>query len=104
MPAVVAVSAAVTWGLRAAPFAVPAPMRQSAVVASLSRTCRSGVLLILAVHTLRDVPTDSALSASPFLVAVAVTVGPHVWRRNALVSILAGTAVHVAIATLLAGG
>jgi branched-subunit amino acid transport protein AzlD len=36
--------------------------------------------------------------------AVAVAVGLHLWRRNALVSILVGTAVHVALATALAGG
>ncbi len=49
-------------------------------------------------------PTASHPSpALPFLVAATVTVGLHVWRRNALISILAGTAVHVALATLLAG-
>ncbi len=102
--AVVAVSAALTWALRAAPFAVLAPMRESAVVAHLGRHVPLGVMVVLAVYTLRDVPTDSPVVALPFVVAVAVTVGLHLWRRNALVSILAGTAVHVAIATLLAGG
>lgn len=34
--AVVGVSAALTWSLRAAPFAVLAPMRESAVVGHLS--------------------------------------------------------------------
>ncbi|SDM47963.1 Branched-chain amino acid transport protein AzlD [Geodermatophilus siccatus] len=102
--AVVAVSAALTWGLRAAPFAVLAPMRESAVVAHLSRRMPLGVMVVLAAYTLRDVPTDSAVAALPFVVAVAVTVGLHLWRRNALVSILVGTVVHVALATALAGG
>ena len=102
--AVVGVSAALTWSLRAAPFAVLAPMRESAVVGHLSRHVPLGVMAILAVYTLRDVPTDTALAALPFVVAVTVTVGLHLWRRNALISILAGTAVHVALATLLAGG
>jgi branched-subunit amino acid transport protein AzlD len=92
------------WGPRAAPFAVLPPMRESAVVAHLGRHVPLGVMVVLAVHTLRDVPTDSAVAALPFVVAVAVTVGLHLWRRNALVSILAGTAVHVALATALAGG
>ncbi|MCD7437022.1 AzlD domain-containing protein [Streptomyces lincolnensis] len=30
--------------------------------------------------------------------ALTVTVGLHLWRRNALLSILVGTAVHVALA------
>ncbi len=63
-----------------------------------------GVMLILAAYTLRDAPTDTALAALPFLAAVAVTVGLHLWRRNALLSILSGTAVHVTLATVLAGG
>jgi branched-subunit amino acid transport protein AzlD len=62
------------------------------------------VMVVLAVHPLRDVPADSAPAALPFAVAVLVTVGLHLWRHNALISILAGTTVHVAPATVLARG
>ena len=102
--AVVGVAAALTWGLRAGPFAVLAPMRHSTVVRYLSRHMPLGVMLILAAYTLRGVATTTALAALPFLAAVTITVGVHLWRRNALLSILAGTAVHVALATVLAGG
>ncbi len=101
---VVVLAAPSTRGLRAAPFAVLAPMRGSAVVGHLSRHVPPGVMVVLAVSTLRDVPTDSAPAALPFVAGVTVTVGLHLWRHNALVSILAGTAVHVAPATPLAGG
>jgi branched-subunit amino acid transport protein AzlD len=63
-----------------------------------------GVMVVLAVYPLRDVPTDSTLAALPFVAAVPVTVGLHLWRHNALISILAGTAVHVVLATVLAAG
>ncbi len=43
-------------------------------------------------------------SGQPCALVVAVTVGLYVWRRNALVSILVGTVVHDAPATLLARG
>ena len=102
--AVVGVSAAVTWALRAAPFAVLAPMRSSAVVRHLSLHVPLGVMLILAAYTLRGVPTATPLDALPFAAAVVVTVGLHLWRRSPLLSILAGTAVHVVLATVLAGG
>ncbi|MGY1759894.1 branched-chain amino acid transporter permease [Geodermatophilus sp. SYSU D00779] len=95
---------ALTWGLRAARFAVLAPMRGSAVVTHVGGHMPLGVMAVLAAYTLRDVPTDGAVAALPFVVAVAVTVGLHLWRRNALVSILAGTVVHVALATAFAGG
>ncbi len=83
--------AVLTWGLRAAPFAVLAPMRDSTVVRHLSLHMPLGVMLILAAHTLRDVPKDTALAALPYVDAVAVTVRLRLWRRNALVSILVGT-------------
>jgi hypothetical protein len=48
---------------------------------------------------LHDVATDTAVAALPSVVAVAVAVGLHLWRRNALVGIPAGTVVHVALAS-----
>ena len=101
--AVVGVATVLTWGMRAAPFAVLTPMRDSVVVRHLSRHMPLGVMLILAAYTLRDVPT-TAPAALPFVAAVAVTVGLHLWRRNALLSILVGSALHVALATLVADG
>ena len=40
--------------------------------------------------------------ALPDAVALAATLGLHLWRRSAVPSILAGTAVHVALATAFA--
>ena len=102
--AAVAVSAALTWALRAAPFAVLAPMRDSAVVRYPGLHVPLGVMLVLAVSTLRGVPTTSPAAALPYAAAAAVTVGLHLWRRHVLLSTAAGTAVHVALATQLAGG
>jgi branched-subunit amino acid transport protein AzlD len=39
-----------------------------------------------------------ARAAAP-LAALAVTIGLHLWRRNALLSILGGTAAHVILAS-----
>ncbi len=101
--AVVAVAAALTWALRALPFAVLAPMRESAVVRYLGVHVPLGVMVVLAVATVAAVPATPS-AALPFAVAVAVTVGLHLWRGRMLLSITAGTVVHVALATLLAGG
>jgi len=100
--AAVGIAAGLTWATRAVPFAVLAPMRDSVVIRHLSRHMPLGVL-ILAVYTLRDVPAAPAREALAFGSAVVVTVGLHLWRRNALISILAGTAVSVALATTLGG-
>ncbi|MER7406937.1 hypothetical protein ABT373_31800 [Streptomyces sp. NPDC000070] len=59
-------------------------------------------VLVTAATTwsLRDLPVTQSRAAAP-LTALAGTVGLHLWRRNALLSILAGTAVHVALAGIV---
>lgn len=99
--AAVAVSAAVTWGLRALPFTVLAPLRASAAVGYLSARMPLGVMVILLAYTLRTMPLTSPGQALPDILALAVTVGLHLWRRNAVLSILGGTAIHVALVTAL---
>jgi branched-subunit amino acid transport protein AzlD len=64
-------------------------MRECAVVGHLSRNMPLGVIVVLAGYTPRDVTTDPAAAALPFLAAVPVTVGLHLWRHTGLISILA---------------
>ncbi|WP_369394144.1 branched-chain amino acid transporter permease [Streptomyces sp. CG1] len=94
--AAVLVSGAVTWALRALPFAALGPLRASRTVQFLQPRMPSGIMVILVVYCLRDLPLTHAAVLAP-LAALAVTVGVHLWRRNAPLSILAGTAVHVAL-------
>lgn len=96
--AAVLVTAAVTWTLRALPFAALAPLRASGTVQYLSTRMPAGVMLILVVYCLRDIPLTQPRALAP-VVALAVTVGLHLWRRNALLSIVGGTAVHVILAS-----
>ncbi|MFH8984483.1 branched-chain amino acid transporter permease [Streptomyces varsoviensis] len=96
--AAILVTAAVTWGLRALPFAALTPLRASKTVQYLSARVPAGVMIILLVYCLRDIPLGHTGSLAP-LIALAVTVGLHIWRRNVLLSILCGTAVHVVLAS-----
>ncbi|MEW2490035.1 AzlD domain-containing protein [Streptomyces sp. NPDC048411] len=96
----VTVSAAVTWALRAVPFAALAPLRSSKTIEYLSTRMPAGVMVILLVYCLRDLPLTESRALAP-LAALTVTVGLHIWRRNALLSILGGTAVHVLLASMV---
>lgn len=98
----VGVSAAVTWALRALPFAVLAPMRHSMVVRYLSVHMPVGVMLMLAIYTLHGAQRDTPREVVFLMIGVAVTAGLHLWRRQALLSILVGTAVYVALMSALA--
>ena len=99
--AMVAVSAVITWLLRALPFAVLAPMRRSIVVRYLSLHMPLGIMIILAVYTLRDAPKADAGHGWALVGALVVTIGLHLWRRNALLSIVGGTVVNVLVVSLV---
>lgn len=99
--AAVLLSGAITWGLRATPFALLVPLRDSELLAHLGRWMPAGIMLILVVHTLGDVDPTALTSAGPAALALTVTVGLHLWRGNVALSILAGTAVHVVLASAL---
>ncbi|WP_171165861.1 branched-chain amino acid transporter permease [Streptomyces sp. I05A-00742] len=97
--AAVATAVAVTWALRALPFAALAPLRSSPLVVHLNKAMPVGVMVILAVHTLRDFSPRVPDRAWPTVLALAFTVALHLWRRNILLSILGGTVVHVVLAS-----
>ena len=95
--AAVAVSAGVTWALRALPFTALARLRASHTVGYLSTAMPAGVMVILATYCLRDLPHADPRTVLATVLAVAATIGLHLWRRSAVLSILGGTAVHVAL-------
>jgi len=98
----VLVSAAVTWTLRAAPFAMLAPLRHSALLAYIGDRMPVGVMVILAAYTLRDTDTVVLTSAGPAALALAITIGLHLWRGSMTLSIFAGTAAYVLVTSVIA--
>jgi branched-subunit amino acid transport protein AzlD len=96
------VSAAITWGLRAVPFAVLAPMRRSPLIGRLATQLPLGVMIVLALSTVRGVSFHGGGRALGFVFAVAVTIALQLWRRSFMLSIVAGTATYVLISTALA--
>ena len=98
----VLVSAAITWGLRALPFAVLAPMHRSPLIGRLAAQLPLGVMIILALSTFRGVSFHDAGRALGFLFAVGITIALQLWRRSFVLSIVVGTATYVLISTALA--
>ncbi|MER5638735.1 AzlD domain-containing protein [Kitasatospora sp. NPDC002227] len=92
---------AVTFCLRAAPFAVLGRLRSSRLVAFLGTTMPTGVMVILTVYTLRDLDLTAHPYGLPAALGVAATTALHLWRRNSLLSIVAGTAVYMLAGQLL---
>jgi branched-subunit amino acid transport protein AzlD len=63
-----------------------------------------GVMIALVGHMLSNVAWLDLAIAVSILLAMAVTVGLHLWRSSLVLSLAGGTAVHVALATTIAGG
>jgi branched-subunit amino acid transport protein AzlD len=61
-------------------------------------------MIALVGYTLRNVAWLDPAIAVPILLAIAVTVGLHLWRSNLVLSLAGGTTVDVALATIIAGG
>ncbi|MEZ5137302.1 MAG: AzlD domain-containing protein [Acidimicrobiales bacterium] len=106
-PAILAsllVAGAVTVALRAVPFVVIEPLRRSSVIRFLGLHLPAGIMVILTIYTLHDVPLRSWPHALPEAIALAVTVALHLWRRSAVLSILIGTATYVVLTSWIVSG
>ena len=56
---------------------------------------------LLVVYSLRSIDLMGGSHGIPEAIAVAVTAGLHLWRRNTLLSILAGTACYMLLVQLV---
>ncbi len=103
--AVLAVGFLVTVSLRAVPFIVLEPLRQSRFVRSLATWMPVGILGILALTTFADsagFPNPDPKQLWAAVAAATTTVVTHFWaRRKTLVSVGAGTLVFVLLVNLL---
>lgn len=100
----VLVSAAITWALRALPFAALAPLRRSATVRYLGVHLPLGVMVMLALYTARAAGPAGGRAVLAFGTAVVATLGLHLGWRRPVLSIVGGTAVHAVLATALGVG
>ena len=99
--AAVALAAAITFALRALPFAAIEPLRSSRLAAELAVHMPAGLMLILVVYLLRDVPARAPAAAAVAVAAALLVVVLHLSRSSALLSIFAGTAAYVLATNLL---
>ena len=98
----VAVMAAVTAALRFLPFLIFGGKRKTpAFIAYLGRVLPYAVMGMLVIFCFKSVSFLQAPFGLPELIASAVVVGLHVWRRNTLLSILSGTTVYMVLVQLV---
>jgi branched-subunit amino acid transport protein AzlD len=89
---IILVCAAVTYLLRGIAFLVFGGKRKTpAFIAWLGKVLPHAVMGMLLVYFLKDVTVTVAPFGLPELAACAIVVLLHVWKRNSLLSIGAGT-------------
>ncbi|MBA3058614.1 MAG: AzlD domain-containing protein [Gammaproteobacteria bacterium] len=92
---VLAAMAIVTFGLRALPFLAARWLQSHPLVQRLGRFLPLAIMALLLLHTLVGSARQNPTGPWAELVAVATVLALQWWRRQALLSILAGTALYV---------
>lgn len=100
--AVLALVFVIDFALRALPFAALEPLRESAFVQDMGRWLPTGILMVLAVATLRSSALAVPSHAWAALVAAAATVVTHLLsKRKMFLSMLVGTGTYVTLLSLV---
>ena len=92
----VGVMAGVTFLLRFLPFLV-FRKQTPPYISYLGKVLPPAIIGMLVIYCLKDMTPTAHPYGLPELIAAACTVGAQVWKRSALVSILVGTAIYMAL-------
>ena len=94
--ALILTMAAVTAVLRFLPFFLLGGRRRTpAFVSYLGRVLPYAIMGMLVIYCLRGISFTAAANFLPELIACAVVVLAHVWKRNTLLSIISGTVCYM---------
>jgi len=102
----IAVCALATFATRVIPFVALARQAEHPLILHLGRYLPPTVMMILVIYALRDFrplaegQLNAAANGWPMILASLAVVTLHLWRRNALLSIIGGTAGYMAMVQL----
>ena len=99
--AAIAVVALVTWGLRAAPFALFGSRPLPNIMRYLGRALPPAIMTVLVIYCLRDTAFDRSPFGVPELAACALVALLQIVRRNMYLSIIAGTVCYMTLIRIL---
>ena len=98
----IAVCALVTAGLRFLPFLIFGENRTTPpVIAYLGKVLPFAIMGMLVVYCLKGVTLTSAPFGIPEAIGCAAVALLHIWKRNTLLSIGAGTVVYMLLVQLV---
>lgn len=93
---IIAVAAIVTELIRFAPFVIFGDKRTTPeFITYLGKVLPYAIMGMLVVFCLKGISLVEAPHGLPELLASALVVGLHIWKRNTLISIIGGTACYM---------
>lgn len=92
------VAAGITFLLRLLPFGLKKALAGSELLDALSHWIPLGAVALLAIYAVAKINYSSFATAAPYLAGLVVTVGAHLWRKNMVLSMVAGTVTCVVLA------
>lgn len=96
--ALVLVMAAVSYLLRALPFMIFSGKKETPKsVVYLGKVLPFAIIGMLVIYCVKDISFSAVGSFLPYIISGAIVVLLHVWRRNTLLSITAGTLSYMAL-------
>lgn len=99
--AMIAVIAIVTMLLRFLPFMIFGERQTPKYIDFLGKYLPYAIMGMLVVYCLKGITFVSEPFGIPELIAVAVTAGLHIWKRNTLLSIICGTVCYMLLVQYL---
>lgn len=87
-----------TFATRGLPFLLfPENKKRPELIEYLSQTIPAAMMGLLVVYCLKDVSVTTWPHGLPEIIAIAITTGLHLWRKNVLLSILVGTVSYMVL-------
>lgn len=97
----VAVIALVTIALRFLPFLLLGRRETPKFIAYLGKVLPFSIMGMLVVYCLRHISFVALNTFLPEVLACALVIGVHVWKRNTLLSILSGTILYMVLVQMI---
>ncbi len=99
---IIVVAGAVTMALRFLPFLIFGGKRETPpYIIYLGKVLPYAIMGMLVIYCLRGISFASLAGFLPELIACAVVVLAHIWKRNTLLSIVSGTVCYMLLVQLV---
>lgn len=98
---IIAVCVICTFIERALPFVIFRKGEVPEVIRYLGKVLPMAIMATLVIYCIKGISFAAAANWLPTLIACGVTVGLHLWKHNAFISILGSTAVYMILVQMV---